>query len=1051
MAAGHQAFQERNNIFVHSELTTGSINELFQAQSERTPDAIAVRFEHRTLSYRQLEQQARSLAGLLRQHGVSAGDRIGICVERGIELGVTVLGVLKAGAAYVPLDPAYPQQRLRLMVSDSGAKLVLVSRQHRDLFGTSPSLLEVESIIADAPVGPAQDIEGGGAGPGQLAYLIYTSGSTGTPKGVAMPHRALANLIRWQLQHPDLKAAARTVQFTPLSFDVHFQEFFGTWTSGGTLHFIADETRRDPARLLAFINQHAIERLYLPFVALQQLLEAAVNYGPMPTSLTHIITAGEQLQVNRPIIEFFKRMPHCRLHNHYGPSETHVVTTHTLPQNIDRWPTLPPIGKPISNTRILLLDAGLEPVASGDSGELCISGDSLADGYWQRDELTAQRFIAHPLALGGRLYRSGDLARMDDAGDLHYLGRLDGQVKIRGHRVETGEIESHLRQHPEVRDCAVVADSESGGDRKLLAYLVLDAQSARHTDKLEREQLEQWQDVWDGTYQQGTAGSDRRFDTSGWNSSYTGRPLPEDEMRRWVDGTVARILERKPRRVLEIGAGTGLILFAVAPHCDYYHATDYSPVSIETLQAQLSIADDLADKTRASVLAADQLERLHGERYDTVVLNSVTQHFVSVDYLLRVISQAVELLAGSGSIFIGDVTNRGTRRLFFNTVECFRASSGDGPDSLRAKVELRLGEDQELVIDPMLFFRLAEEVEGIRAVSVQLKPGDYDNELSQYRYDVVLEVGAQRASAHSPKHWLEWQPGLEMAAIMQHLESTADGIGVRAIPNARLTYAAALAHCLDDPRHETIAGLRQCATAAASNARAMHPDAFLDLQRSHHCRVQLLPSANPACFDALIDARDDGGCLRPELDRTIPLRHLASQPLNVSAMAPIVQELRAELSTSLPDFMHPAKYLVLQSLPLTPSGKLDRRALPTPSTRRPMLEQEFVAPRTELESSLASIWAALLELDEVGVNDNFFELGGNSILSLRLGLEIRRRLGREVPVVILFQYPTVATLASYLAEPEGQAPTAKAEFKERASKQKMAFARGKRLSKVNNR
>ncbi len=164
-----------------------------------------------------------------------------------------------------------------------------------------------------------------------------------------------------------------------------------------------------------------------------------------------------------------------------------------------------------------------------------------------------------------------------------------------------------------------------------------------------------------------------------------------------------------------------------------------------------------------------------------------------------------------------------------------------------------------------------------------------------------------------------------------------------------------------------------------------------------------------------------------------------------------MQELRAELSASLPDYMHPAKYLLLHSLPLTPSGKLDRRALPTPSTRRPMLEQEFVAPGTPLESSLASIWAELLELDEVGVNDNFFELGGNSILSLRLGLEIRRHLGRELPVVILFQYPTVATLASYLTEPQGQNSTPRAALKERANKQQKAFARGKRLSKVNNR
>ncbi len=597
----------------------------------------------------------------------------------------------------------------------------------------------------------------------------------------------------------------------------------------------------------------------------------------------------------------------------------------------------------------------------------------------------------------------------------------------------------------------MIASKESGADRKLLAYLVLDALPTRHTDKLEREQLEQWQHVWDGTYQQSAPGGDDRFDISGWNSSFTGRPLPETEMRQWVDGTVSRILANNPGRVLEIGAGTGLILYGVAPHCDYYHATDYSPVSIETLQAQLRNASDLGNKTRATVLAADELEQLRGEQYDTIILNSVTQHFVSVDYLLKVIRQAVELLGGEGRIFVGDVTNRGTRRLFYNTVECFKAAAADSPDNIRARVELRLGEEQELVIDPALFYRLAEEIEGIRRVTVQLKPGRYDNELSQYRYDVVLELGSKSQQAQPPAQWLKWQPDLDISEIMRRLRASSTGIGVHGIPNARLAYAAALSNGLDSARHDTIAALQQEALAEAKAAVAMHPDDFLELQPRYHCQVQLLPSAQPACFDVLISAPEDGNSLRPELDRTVPLRYLASQPLNVTATAPIVQELRAELSASLPDYMHPAKYLVLQSLPLTPSGKLDRRALPTPSTRRPMLEQEFVAPGTPLESSLASIWAELLELDEVGVNDNFFELGGNSILSLRLGLEIRRHLGRELPVVILFQYPTVATLASYLTEPQDQNSTPKAALKERANKQQKAFARGKRLSKVNNR
>ncbi len=1025
------------------------MNDLFSNQCERTPDAIAVHYEQHSLSYRELEARANALASLLQGYAIGPGARVGICVERGLNLGIAVLGVLKSGAAYVPLDPTYPRQRLNMMVDDSGAGLLLVSSVHRGLFEIGPLTLDIETIAAepaDASTAPLPVV----FDPQQPAYLIYTSGSTGNPKGVPLSHRALANLIHWQLRQPGFFEPARTVQFTPLGFDVHFQEFFSTWACGGTLFFIADDTRRDPVKLLAFINKHAIERLFLPFVALQQLLEIAVNYGPIPRSLKHIVTAGEQLQINHTIAEFFRLLPQCRLHNHYGPSESHVVTAYTLPTNVDDWPTLPPIGQPISNTRILLLDSKLQPVANGTSGELCISGDCLANGYWQREALTTERFVSHPQALGGTLYRSGDLARMDEHGELHYLGRLDDQVKIRGHRVETGEVESHLRRHPEVRDCAVVASDDSGSDRKLLAYLVLDAKPGLHTGSLQRDQLVQWQDVWDGTYQQAMPEGDPRFDTSGWNSSYTGRPLPEDQMRAWVDGTVARILECKPSRVLEIGAGTGLILFGVAPHCDYYHATDYSPVSVEQLQTQLVAADDLSGRTRATVLAADQLEQLRGQQYDTIVINSVTQHFVSVDYLVTVIKQAVELLCDGGNIFIGDVTNRNTRRLFFTTLECFKASTDENPASLRARVELRLGEEQELVIDPMLFYRIATEVEGIRGASVRLKPGRYDNELSQYRYDVVLEVGKSQAS-HPPQRWIPWQPSLDIPDLMRQLQANPEGIGLRAVPNARLQYATALSNCLAAGEQKSIAALQQEAKDVATHSTALHPDDFFDLQQQYLLRVQVLVSADPTCFDVLIAAGGDGHYLRPELDPAIPLRYLASQPLNSSAMASIIQQLRSELAQSLPDYMHPAKYLLLQILPLTPSGKLDRRALPTPSTRRPTLEQEFVAPGTELESALAAIWTELLELDEVGINDNFFELGGNSILSLRLGLEIRRRLGREVPVVILFQYPTVASLACHLDTPAEQASAPTAAARQRAEKQKKAFARGKRLSKVTTR
>lgn len=1023
------------------------VSDLFSQQCALTPHAPALCFAEKTLTYRELDQQSDALATLLASRGIGPGSRVGICITRGIESGIALLGCLKLGAAYVPLDPAYPRQRLQMMVADSRLATLLVSSIHSSLFAQDATVLTIEDALtaraADhAPLQISHDSS-------LPAYIIYTSGSTGMPKGVVMPHCALLNLIQWQIGQPGFSEPARTLQFTPLGFDVHFQEFFATWATGGTVLCISEETRRDATKLLAFIIAQRIEKLFLPFVALQQLAEVACSYGPLPISLRHVVTAGEQLQVNRTLARLFGQLPNCRLHNQYGPSESHVVSAYTLPDEVENWPVLPPIGRAIDNTRLLILDPDLHEVNRGATGELLISGSCLATGYWRRDELTAQRFISHPAALGGIAYRSGDLVRMDDAGELHYLGRIDGQVKIRGHRVETGEIETRIRQHIDVSDCAVIASDASGGDRKLLAYLVLDARPREVADPRQQQQLAQWQGIWDGTYQQPGASTDVGFDISGWNSSFDGRPLDIEHMRQWVAGTATRILAANPHRVLEIGAGTGLILFAVAPHCDYYHATDYSRASIARLEQNLAAATPIHAATKTSVLAADQLMQLQGEQFDTIILNSVTQHFVSVDYLITVLRQATALLAAGGQIFIGDITSQNTRRLFSTRVECSKAAAADLLPALHGRIEKRLGEESELVLDPLLFYRLAEEIDAIRNVSVQLKPGDYDNELVRYRYDVVLDVGPRPIPLVEQDKWLDWQPGMSIEVVEDQLANSPDGtLGIRNVPNARLQYDATLATCLEESQAQNAGELQQAANQLCTSYQGVHPDEFLALQQTKHIEVQLLWSHNPACFDVLLSSQP-GIYHRPPLDMATPLQRFASQPLNSSAWPQIVKEVRRDLATTLPDYMQPAKYLLLQRLPLTPSGKLDRRALPVPSTRRPVMEQEFVAAQTPLEHSLAAIWAALLDLDEVGMRDNFFELGGNSILSLRMGLEIRRNLELDVPVVTLFQYPTVGSLAAHLHNPQAQSDSLNAAAKQRAARQKQAFSRGKRPPRVN--
>ncbi|HEX8119545.1 MAG TPA: amino acid adenylation domain-containing protein, partial [Pyrinomonadaceae bacterium] len=306
-----------------------------------------------------------------------------------------------------------------------------------------------------------------------LAYLIYTSGSTGRPKGVAMTHRALTNLLWWQVTRPTFRPGARTLQFTSLSFDVSFQEIFSTLCSGGTLVLIRDESRRDASELLRVISEESVERLFLPFVALQHLARTASEADIRPTALSEVITAGEQLKITPQVERLFGGLEGCTLHNHYGPSETHVVTAYDLGGASAGWPELPPIGRPVSNVLTYVLDGQMRPAPVGVPGELYLGGDALARGYHDRPGLTAERFVPNPFGVeaGARLYRTGDVARYLADGDIEFLGRADTQVKVRGYRVELGEIEAALSRHPRVKECAVVARRGEAGETRLVAYV----------------------------------------------------------------------------------------------------------------------------------------------------------------------------------------------------------------------------------------------------------------------------------------------------------------------------------------------------------------------------------------------------------------------------------------------------------------------------------------------------------------------------------------------------------------------------------------------------
>ena len=455
---------------------SAGIHQLVESQVNKSPDAIAVQFGSQQLTYWELNQHANQFAALLQEKGIQSGSIVGLSMERSLEMMICLLGIIKAGGAVLPLDPNYPSKRLEYMCSDAGLSTVISHPEIIVRSRLSQSNIQFLTFNKSMITGYPTDnpiFTGDGE---SLLYVLYTSGSTGQPKGVMMPHRPLVNLITWQMsQDCFTKESVKTAQYTSLNFDVSFQEIFSTWCSGSRLVLMSEEIRMDFDCMLDFLIGSQIERLFLPFVALQAIAESAQRNRLYPVALRDVITAGEQLRITPEISGFFQKIISCRLHNHYGPTEAHVVSSYVLEGDPNNWPVLPPIGKPIANTKIFFLDPFLQPTSIGKPGEIYLAGDCLAQGYLNQPELTAERFIVRSIdGADVRLYRTGDMGRYLKDGNILYLGRTDQQVKIRGFRVEPGEIEKVLSEISSLRQAAVIPRKLATGETRLEAYIIPD-------------------------------------------------------------------------------------------------------------------------------------------------------------------------------------------------------------------------------------------------------------------------------------------------------------------------------------------------------------------------------------------------------------------------------------------------------------------------------------------------------------------------------------------------------------------------------------------------
>lgn len=930
------------------------IHQLFEAQAARTPAATAVIFQDAQITYAQLNDWANHLAGQLQELGVGPEVAVGLYVERGLEMVAGLLAVLKAGGTYVPLDPALPPERLAYILADSRLTLILTQANLAsqlpagvataiclDAAGSRPSTANLPNVTTT--------VRGD-----NLAYVMYTSGSTGVPKGVLTPHRAVVNRLVHQTGY-QLTAVDAVLQQASLSFDVSVWEIFGPLVTGARLIIPRPDKLTDTGYLTGLINEHQLTHC----VFVPALLELFLDDPLAETchSLRHVFCGGEALPPAL-LARFFKRLT-ASLTNFYGPTEATIDATYWSCAGPARHSYLP-IGRPITNVQTYILDDTLQPVPVGLPGELTIGGASLARGYLHQPALTAERFIPDPFgqARGGRLYKTGDLARYHADGNIEFLGRRDTQVQIRGMRVELEEIEAVLRTHTAVKEARVLLLEDGGGQERLVAYIV------------PRGPIELWPDVvgyfvYDELLYYAMTYDDPK------NDSY------KVAINRLV----------KDRVVLDIGTGKDAILarFCVAAGARKVYAIEYKD---NTYHAAQNLLRKLGLQEKIILVKGHSTEVELPQKVD-VCVSELIGNIGGTEAVAPLLNDAQRFLKEGGVMIPQRSVTKIAAISLPDEIHCapgFSAMTAYYTQKVFAAVghpfDIRLCLKNfpkshiistDAIFEDLDFRGYAEQEYAFEITLRVQKDGRFDGFilwLNLYTIDDVMVDSLNQNSSWLPIYFPIFDPGVPVQK----------GDEITAV--CRSTFSA---NQLNPDYH--IQGHLTCQTGAR------HDFYFESIYDKKSFR-------QTPFYRRLFAA-----------DGTVHTREVNRVESEITAA-----NLRAYLRPHLPDHMIPATFMRLEAWPQTPSGKLDRTALPAPDWAASLAPHSPVEPRTPEEAKLAALWCHFLKLEQVSIYDDFFALGGHSLLATRILAHIRRSFQVDLSLRAFFETPTIAGLSLAILE-----------------------------------
>ena len=1008
-----------------------SVVDLFSQQVEAFPDNIAVTDTSSSLTYAQLSSASDKVASWLRKRHIVNETIVAVLAPRSCEAIIAFLGILKANAAYLPLDVAMPSVRLDTILSSAGGSILT-------LVGTNvpkpePSLTQGELV----PIGTAlMDEEEPLAAANKpsatsLAYVIFTSGSTGQPKGVLVEHRSIVRLIQAGNVAYQIPEKVRMAHVMNLSFDASTWEIYTALLTGGTLVCIEYMATIDSLALQKVMIEQRVQAATLPPVLLKQCLEQIPH---TLAGLNVLHTGGDRLDPHDAVQA--RSLVGHGFFNAYGPAENTVISTIYNVEQQDLFVHGVPIGRAVDNSGAYVMDAYQQLVPLGALGELVVTGDGLSRGYID-PALNKGRFL--DVIINGeavRGYRTGDRVRQRPKdGLLEFFGRIDHQVKIRGHRIEPAEVEQAILAYEPISAAAVVVrEGDADGRASELVAFVTAEGNETAAQEAETFQVESWGHHFDTSMQtdiETIPQSKVGHDFTGWTSMYDGVSIEENEMEEWLQDTIRTLSNSQPvGNVLEIGTGTGMILFNLDDKFQSYVGFEPSRAAVSFVNQQARHRQDLASKSIVRVGTATDAANLDGFSPDIIVLNSVVQYFPSATYLEEVLRILIET-PGVTTLFFGDLRPHTLNKQFLAA----RARRVLGDRATKKALEQEIAkleaQEEELLVDPTFFTRL---ISNERVAHVEILPKNMraTNELSAYRYAAVvyLHGGKTLQSTHPipTKAWLDWKAsGMNRASLFKLLQSSEEG-NIIAVSNIQASKTSLERHLLRalQTEEESNGSWILAADLSAEKEPSLSATDLQDIATETGFYVDI-SWARQATQDGAMDAvfhrcqsaddRRRSFFHFPADDEAQLTGSLVNRPVQQHQHRRTVAQLGAHLQKLLPAYMVPAQTIVLDEMPVNPSGKVDRHALAQHARTAPRSNpiSTRVAARNLVEVALCEEFSEVLGV-QVGIDDTFFELGGHSLMATKVAARISRRLDAQVTVKDIFDRPMVRELSAVIKQ-----------------------------------